>query len=316
MFHEMGVDLIIGGMWSSQAAGSRDYVNENDMLLLSASSTAPALSIPSDNLFRLCPDDNIQGNVLAKMMYSKGVRNAIVLARDDTWGQGLCPVFEEDFEAMGGTVLDVLYYDPEEMDFNSYLANAEVLATGKPDVSVLLVTFDERNTIITQASSGDYPNIYGSPPWFTTEVGGRADVALDEAPNQAVHLKLYSPLSTPPDTSKYQDFAVRYEFLTGLEPTYYTTTTADAAWIIAQAVLETRPSVIPRRYDEAPPVIDVLPDVTSRHYGYSGWCLLNEAGDREATVFDIWGYYLDNDTPSYKRYGTYDTATDELTWYP
>ena len=34
MFHENGIDLIIGGFWSSQAQASLDYVNENDMLLL------------------------------------------------------------------------------------------------------------------------------------------------------------------------------------------------------------------------------------------------------------------------------------------
>jgi len=171
MFHEMGVDLIIGGFWSSQAEHSREYVNEHGMLLLSPSSTSPILSIPGDNLFRLCPDDNIQGRPLAKMMYSKGVRNAIVLARDDGWGQSISPVFQSHFEALGGTVLDTLYYptnDLEEFDFTPYLHQAEDLATSSTDVSVLLVSFDEVSDIIHQAY--DYPPIY-NPPWFTVEAG-------------------------------------------------------------------------------------------------------------------------------------------------
>ena len=314
--HEAGVDLIIGGLWSSQANYALDYVNENGILLISSSSTSPVLSIPDDNLYRLCPDDNIQGRVLAKMMHSKGVMNAIAMVRDDTWGQGLIEVFETEFEALGGTVLGSFYYDPEETDFSPYLSEAEDLAQGHTDVSVLLLSFDERNQIILQASDGSYTTIYGSPPWFTTESGGRSQSTLDEAPDQAVHLKLYSPLTAPPDTAKYAELAQRYNDVTGADASYYTTTAADAAWILAQAVLETRPSAAPGRYDYAASAIEVLTDIASRHYGYSGWCQLNEAGDRQATTFDIWGYYLDDVTPSYRVYGRYDTATDELTWYP
>ncbi len=39
-FHAIGVDLIIGGRWSSQAQGAKSYVDDNDMLLFSPSSTS------------------------------------------------------------------------------------------------------------------------------------------------------------------------------------------------------------------------------------------------------------------------------------
>ena len=60
-FHDDGIDLVIGGAWSSQAAGSLDTVNLYKMLLFSASSTDPALAIPNDNLYRMCTDDLKQG---------------------------------------------------------------------------------------------------------------------------------------------------------------------------------------------------------------------------------------------------------------
>ena len=60
-FKAEGINIVIGGAWSSQASASLSYLNENNMLLLSPGSTSPALAIPDDNLFRICPDDAVQG---------------------------------------------------------------------------------------------------------------------------------------------------------------------------------------------------------------------------------------------------------------
>jgi branched-chain amino acid transport system substrate-binding protein len=313
MFHEMEIDLIIGGLWSSQAAGSLDYINENDMLLLSSSSTAPPLAISGDNLFRLSPDDSVQGKIIARMMETKGITNAIVLYRNDDWGSGLFEIFEVEYAALGGTTLGALPYDGGETDFTSYLAQAEDLAEGKDNVGVLLISFDELRQIIIQASDGSYPNIY-NPPWFGTESSGRSQATLDEAPDQAVHLKIYSALSVAPASPKFTDLNERYEELfPGYPAGYYHATMADAAWILAQAVLETQ--ITETEEIRGPDIINVLPDIAWRHYGYSGYCLLNEAGDRASGLFDIWGYTDEPGYPAYKRYGSYDSVTDELTWF-
>lgn len=52
---EEGIDLVIGCPWSLFAELSVPYANDNDMLIISASSNAPDLSIEGDNLFRLFP---------------------------------------------------------------------------------------------------------------------------------------------------------------------------------------------------------------------------------------------------------------------
>ncbi len=312
-FHAMGVDLIIGGFWSSQAYYSLDYVNANDMLLLSPSSTYPDLAIRGDNFFRLCPDDTIQSRILAKMISSRGIENIIVIQRDDTWGNGLYDVFQTEYE---GKILGCFVYRPDVADFPSCLDEADAAAEGFENVGVLLISFDELNQIIIQASSyGQYPNIYGDglyprdPPWFGTETAGRLQSTLEEAPTQAVYLKMLSPLSAPPSSSKFNDLSERYLQRTNQEADYYTATTADCAWILVQAVLETQLST------SGTDIAKVLPDIAWRYYGYSGWCLLNEAGDRAEGMFDIWGYYMEDITPSFKKYGSYDSATDELNWY-
>ncbi len=57
----------------------------------------------------------------------------------------------------------------------------------------------------------------------------------------------------------------------------------DSAWAIAASVLETR-SV------NASVVAGVFPEVCSRLYGASGWCRLDQNGDRAALPLDVWFY--------------------------
>jgi len=311
MFHRMGVDLIVGGQWSSQAAASLDYINEHGILLISASSTGPSLAIPGDNLFRLCPDDARQGRAMSAMLLSKGITKAIVIQRDDAWGNGIYGSFEAEYTSGGGTIVAHEAYPTETTDFTTYLTSAEAAATGAPDESILMLSFDEGATIITQAQ--DYPNIY-SLAWFGSDGSAKSYKILDEAPEQACHLKIYSTLSAPTYSSKYDEMAQRYYDLIGQEMNFYIACQVDAAWLLALGVLETQSSAT--RQVKATDIIAVLPDVASRYFGYSGWCLLNEAGDRMSNNYDVWGFAEVSGECVFFKYGFYDSMLGQMTWYP
>lgn len=186
-FHKMGVDLIIGGAWSSQAAASLSYVNEHGMVLVSYSSTSPLLAIPGDNLFRLCPDDVKQGKAIAEMVLSKGVTRAIIIQRDDVW---IYNIFESEYVAGGGVILTRQSYPTDTSDFTAYLEAAEAEATGAPDEGVLIISFEgDAAALITQAQG--YPIIYDLP-WFGSDGTALSSWILSEATEQACHLKIYS----------------------------------------------------------------------------------------------------------------------------
>lgn len=309
-FHSLGVDLIIGGRWSSQAQTSLSFVNDNDMLLFSPSSTSPVLAIPDDNLFRLCPDDTKQAPAIAEMLWSWGIEAIIVIQRGDTWGDGLYDALESEFPGRGGVILERIRYPPEATDFSSNLTTAEAAAWdavgtyGYEHVGVLIISWDEAVTMVAQAV--DYPTIYGLY-WFGTEGTACKQQYLDEVPEQADHLKIFSTLGAPEYSLKFDEMNERYQNLTSLPLGYYTACDIDIAWIIAQTVLETQSF-------EALDVINVIPDVSSRHFGYSGWCLLNETGDRYMSDSDIWGYGYVDDDPSTIKYGFYDATTGEVHW--
>ena len=72
-YKAMGINIVQGHGWSSQCQASLSYVNENDMILVSSSSTSPILAIPNDMLFRTCPTDFVQGPAIATMWKTWGV---------------------------------------------------------------------------------------------------------------------------------------------------------------------------------------------------------------------------------------------------
>jgi len=245
------------------------------------------------------------------MVLSKGVTKAIVIQRDDAWGNGLYGAFEAEYTAGGGTIIAYEQYPPDETDFTTYLTSAEAAATGSPDESVLLISFDEASAIITQAQ--DYPNIYGLE-WFGSDGTAISYTILENAPEQASHLKIYSTLAAPTYSSKYYEMAERYYDLMGQEMGFYAACWADSVWLLAMSVLETQSSST--KQVKATDVVRVLPDVASRYFGYSGWCQLNEAGDRMATNYDILGYAEVSGQCVFFKYGFYDTILSQLTWYP
>jgi branched-chain amino acid transport system substrate-binding protein len=310
-FYEEGINLIIGGFWSSQAYGSLDYINENGMLLVSPSSTSPVLAIPDDNLFRICPDDTKQGAAIAEMLDSKGVEELVIIYRDDAWGGGLNDVVIDEFEFRGGTILASIGYPPDEDDFTSYLQDAEDAAVyGIGTVGVELISFWEASDILNEADN--YPMIYDLD-WFGSDGTAHSVTILENAPDQVTHVKLYSTGTAPTYSSKFEELSVRYQGLTGYDPGFYTACTADAAWVLAMSVIETRStSGNPKLLGSE--VVEVFPDVASRYFGYSGWCLLNEAGDRMSTNYDIWGYGIVEGEPDFVYYGYYETLTGQVHW--
>ena len=61
LLNSKGVKLIIGPAGSGNVLSVKPYADQNNMLILSCCSTSPTLAIPGDSVFRLAPDDSVQG---------------------------------------------------------------------------------------------------------------------------------------------------------------------------------------------------------------------------------------------------------------
>ena len=309
--HAMGVDLIIGGRWSSQAQSALSYINENNILLFSPSSTSPLLAIPEDNLFRMCPNDQVQGSTIAEMLWSWGIEAVIVIQRGDPWADSIYNIFEKEYPKLGGEILARVRYAAEVTEFSSYLEQMEEVAKeavekyGAEHVGVLALSFSEIVTIITQTK--DYPTIYNLI-WFGSDGTALCHQVIDDAPEHGDHLKLLSPLAAPEPSEKWENFYERYYEILNKPPSYYDGCTYDIAFAIAKAVLLTQST-------DPSDVIRVLPLVCDDTYGVTGWCKLNEAGDRAGSNYDIWGVAIVDGKALWARYGYYDYATGKIYWF-
>lgn len=307
-FKSMGVTVFQGGGWSSQAAGSVGYCNENQMLMWSSSSTSPLLMIPNDNLYRMCPTDLVQSPAIAEMLWSYGIKAIVVIQRGDAWADGIYNILNVEYPARGGVILDRVRYAAEVTEWSSYLQTAEnklsaaVATYGANRIAIELISFQEGVNIITQAQ--DYPTIYGVK-WFGSDGTSNTQQFIDDSPTQAKKLSVYSTLAAPAASSKYSALYDRYFALVGQPFQYYSATAYDIGTVIMMSMFE-------KQSDQAKDIIALQSPICFDTWGASGWCLLNADGDRQAGNYDIWGY--GSDPLQMVNYGFYNGVNGQITW--
>jgi len=309
-FKAMDVNVFIGGLWSSQAQAALSYTNDNDMLMWSTSSTSPLLAISEDNLYRMCPTDLVQAPAIAAMLKSQGVEAIILIYRGDAWADGIVTYFEPNFVDNGGVILEKIRYAGESTEFSNYLQIAENIAKdavaeyGEGKVAIELIAFAEFVTMITQVE--DYPTLY-SLPWFGSDGTVLSQQAIDDAPRQSEHLKLYSTYAAPAESEVFANLYDRYFAMVSQPFGYYSACSYDVGWILTSTILESQ-SV------DAVELIPLQTPAAYRQWGASGWNRLNEDGDRYASNYQIWGYGDLGDGVQNVVYGMYDSTLDMVTW--
>lgn len=99
-----GIKFVAGPLSSREVRNLKTYADENNILVVSQSSTAVDLAVPGDNIVRLIPDDRKQGPALARLMWDAGVKFYVPIWRGDTYGDGLKESTEVSFKRLGGSV--------------------------------------------------------------------------------------------------------------------------------------------------------------------------------------------------------------------
>jgi branched-chain amino acid transport system substrate-binding protein len=312
-FKSIGVNVFIGGGWSSQASAALSYCNDNDMLMWSASSTSPTLAIPDDNLFRMCPTDLVQAPAIARMLESHGIQAMVVIQRGDSWADGIYNILTEEWADNGGVELERIRYAAEVQEFSSYLQQAEntlepaIAEYGVEHVAVEIIGFQEVATMIQQAQ--DFPSVYGVT-WFGSDGTALSSQVRDDSPEQAAHLKIFSTQAAPAESQKWLDLYDRYWAIMGMPYGYYTACTYDIGWVLAETILESQST-------DALELIPLQETTCFNSFGASGWNQLNADDDRMAANYQIFAYRLQDDGVTGEDYiaGMYDLVSGIVTWY-
>jgi len=305
-FKAMDVSVFIGGGWSSQAQAALSYVNDNDMLMISSSSTSPLLAIENDRLFRTCPTDFVQAPAISNMWKSWGAEAILIVQRGDSWADGIYNVLIPELEAQGIEVIDRVRYAAEVTEFSSYLATMDnilgdaIAEYGVERIGIQTMMFDE--AVVMMSQTGDYPNTR-EVIWMGTESSGRSQRMIDDGAGMQVAVGGFSSLMTPAKSWKWVALDEAYYNLVAQPASFYTATDYDAAYALALSIIEAGSL-------DANDVAPLWPDVPRNYFGTSGWVDLDENGDRKPGVFDIWGFTADGFT----SYGQYNGIEVSVSW--
>ncbi len=301
-----GIELIVGLETSSNIRNIKGYAESNNMLLVSCCSSAPALAIPNDNVYRLVPDDTNQGTALAKLIQNEGIQAIVPVWRGDTWGDGISAATIGSFVERGGIADDGVRYNPEAPEFS---ASTSLLAEkvrgyvdeyGADKVAVLFLGFVE---VLQFTQSASQHEVLDDVRWFasgavTKEHKLVADPIGLEFSTSVQFTTVMVAFSENPIYKHVQDSLTEK---LGRTPNTFVHPSYDVVWVLGLSILETQSTDVSK-------IKSVFPDVAEHYYGAIGPTILNEAGDLAQANYEVWGIRGGD----WVLLGQYSHATDSI----
>ncbi len=224
------VTAIVGAVCSGEtiAAASNAAIPGN-VTIVSPSASSPAVTTVEDNdlLFRVSPSDSYQGDVLARLILSKGITTIAVSYINNDYGKGLADAVVASYIANGGTVAASEGHEEGKADYRAEVGS--LAATGADTLVVLAYASGSGQTILRQATEGgDFANyVFGD---------GMIDDALMTGIDAA---SIEGAFASPPGAPDGPGAAIFAEAAAaaGLDPTaIFSPQAYDAAFMVALAI--------------------------------------------------------------------------------
>ena len=160
---DAGVHVIIGAGGSGISAAVLEDVVKAGRILFSPSNTAASLTDADDQglYFRTAPPDGLQGRALADVILRDGPRKIAIVARKDSYGEGLQNIVRAELEraGFGGDKVKLLGYQPGEdanaapIDFSD---GAKEIRDFGAD-AVLIIGFGESAAVVRALADANVP---------------------------------------------------------------------------------------------------------------------------------------------------------------
>jgi len=282
-----GIGIVVGPETSSNIRNIKGYSDSNNMLLVSCCSSAPALAIPNDSVFRLVPDDTNQGTALAKLIQHEGIEVLVPVWRADTWGDGLSKATTSSFRDKGGITADGIRYNPESPEFS---ASTSLLAEqvqeyvdeyGADKVAVLFLGFAE---ILQFTQSASEHEVLDDVRWFGPGANTKEHKLIDDPIGLefSTNVQFTTVQFAASKNPTYDKVQAHLTETLGTEPNTFVHSSYDAVWIIGLAMLETQRT-------DVSTIKDAIPGIAENYSGAIGSTKLNEAGDLAQADYEVWG---------------------------
>ncbi len=224
------VQVIIGGVASSETLAIAPIAEQNKVVLISASSTNPSISKAGEYIFRVVPSDLLQGEAIAKLALEKKYAKATMLVENNDYGIGMEDVFKKHFT---GNVTSIRY----EKGKGDYRTELESIKKASPDVIIYVGYPADASVILKQAGE-----LGLKEKWIAAE--GIADPVMFN--NAEVARQMEGMLLTTPGRSEqeekddpvFQNYVKTYKQTFGKDYGIYSDTEYDAVMLAAYTIAE------------------------------------------------------------------------------
>ena len=296
--HARGIDIILGPASSAALSSMLAYINSNNMIAISPSSTAPNLAVPNDAAYRLVANDLNQGMAIGALLEHNGIEAIVPIWRGEVYGDGLKDAAVTNFESRGGTVYDGIRYNPDSSEFSVSVdaLAAEVTKAvkkhGADKTAVVIVAFDEVVSIFQTASNYD---VLKNVRWFGAEaIAQSTHITGDAIASQfAVDTDLTTVQLLLNLGDKARSVSDRIEERFGDKPTAFVHPTYDSVWVSGLSVLEAGSA-------DPSDIRKVIHEVAASYSGALSSAELNEAGDLASVNYQTFvvqgGEWVSSDT--------------------
>lgn len=163
LINSENVTAIVGALCSGATIAAANNVGiPASVVMISPASTSPAITEMDDNdqVFRTPPSDAYQGEVLARLLISKGINDAAVTYVNNDYGKGLADAFAAAYENEGGMVMANEAHEDGKADYRAEIAS--LASTGSQNLVVLAYADGSGQTILRQANeSGNFVTYVG-----------------------------------------------------------------------------------------------------------------------------------------------------------
>lgn len=224
------VTAIVGALCSGATiSAANNAAIPGNVVMISPASTSPSLTTLKDKdlVFRTPPSDAYQGDVLARLLIDKGIKDIVVTYVNNDYGKGFADALAAAFKKDGGTVAANVAHEDGKADYRAELG--QLASTGVQNLVILAYANGSGQTILRQAiESGDFSKYVGGDGM----VGDALFTGIDKS---AVEGMIATKPGTPeiPGTALYSKLASA----AGFTPTaVYAPQSYDATFALALAI--------------------------------------------------------------------------------
>ncbi|MDD2213932.1 MAG: ABC transporter substrate-binding protein [Oscillospiraceae bacterium] len=222
---------LLGDVTSTPSLAVAQRAVQDNIPMLTPTSTDAQVTLTGDNVFRICFIDPDQGTTMAKYASEKlGAKTAAIISNaSDTYSVGLTKAFTEEAEALGLTITASETYGKDDKDFKSQLTKIQQT---NPDVLYCPDYYETDILILSQAKEvGLNIPILGGDGW-----DGILNVTEEGNPQEADGVYFTNHFSESDTSEKVQNFIAAYKEEYDEDPVSFSALGYDAAYMLAEAI--------------------------------------------------------------------------------